>query len=87
MYVLILPNKYQSINQSNDIHVSLFVNNSNLTNFVHFDWLFGRLYTSIKAMRKDTLFSTKNGATLRYYVTFLRKYVDVTKCKRHKNNG
>ena len=26
--------------------------NSNFTNFLYSDWLFGRLYTSIKAMRK-----------------------------------
>ena len=31
--------------------------NSNFTNFLLSDWLSGRLYTSIKAMRKDTLFS------------------------------
>ena len=35
----------------------LTTNNSNLTNFLHSDWLFGRLYTSIKAMRKNTQFS------------------------------
>ena len=32
-------------------------NNSNFTNFLHSDWLFGRLYTSIKAMHKNTQFS------------------------------
>ena len=32
---------------------SLRVYNSNFTNFLHSDWLFGRLYTSIKAMRKN----------------------------------
>ena len=31
-------------------------NNSNFTNFLHSDWLFGRFYTSIKAMRNDWLF-------------------------------
>ena len=34
----------------------LYPNNSNFTNFLHSDWLFGRLYTSIKAMRKNTQF-------------------------------
>ena len=29
-------------------------NNSNLTNSLHSDWLFGRFYTSIKAMGKNT---------------------------------
>ena len=38
-------------------HVKLSDNNSNFTNFLHYDWLFGRLYTSIKAMRKNTQFS------------------------------
>ena len=35
----------------------LLLYNSNFTNFLHSDWLFGRLYTSIKAMRKNTQFS------------------------------
>ena len=32
-------------------------------------------------------FHLKNGATLRDNVTFLLRNVDVTKSKRHKNNG
>ena len=36
---------------------NILCNNSNFTNFLHFDWLFERFYTLIKAMRKDTLFS------------------------------
>ena len=35
-------------------------NNSNFTNFQHSDWLFARLYTSIKAVRKNTRFSSEN---------------------------
>ena len=31
-------------------------NNSDFTNFLYSDWLFGRLYTLIKAMRKNTQF-------------------------------
>ena len=41
------------INQS----INVLDNNSNLTYFLHSGWLFGRLYTSIKAMRKNTPFS------------------------------
>ena len=53
-------------------------NNFNFTNFLHSDWLSGRLYTSIKAM---------HSATLHDYVAFQRRNVDVTTSKRHENNG
>ena len=41
-----------------ELSFPLFHYNSNFTNFLHSDWLFGRLYTSIKAMRKNTRLSS-----------------------------
>ena len=38
----------------------LILYNSNFTNFLRSDWLFARLYTSIKAVRKNTRFSSEN---------------------------
>ena len=46
------------------VHLLLYLQsnlyNSNFTNFLHSDWLFARLYTSIKAVRKNTRFSSEN---------------------------
>ena len=42
------------------LHITLYSCNSNFTNFLHSDWLFARLYTSIKAVRKNTRFSSEN---------------------------
>ena len=42
---------------STSFNCLLYANNSNFTNFLHSDWLFIRLYTSIKAMCKNTWFS------------------------------